>query len=148
MVDYCPDTEEYYWLEAEKNPIPNWYHIVFFDVPKVTRSWIKTEDIKRMSDPTESPFEPSKPKTIKKKLAYRKALDMALESVKMDRETRLKTYSFVARFKGKWGHYSDSGSNEDDEVPGLTNKKKVKQGPLDLWLLRETTKIKVWSCFY
>ena len=45
QVDYCPDTEEYYWLDTWEDPTKEdstsgqltHYHVMLFGVPKVTR---------------------------------------------------------------------------------------------------------------
>ena len=53
MVDFCPDSEEYFWME-ESNAEPSWYHVVFFDKGEhVTRSWIRSEWI-QIFDPNKS----------------------------------------------------------------------------------------------
>ena len=61
MVDYCPDTDEYYWMDDwDKAKYSNeehiklttshtfWYHVIFFDVPRVNRSWTRAEDLAKM----------------------------------------------------------------------------------------------------
>ena len=44
-MDFCPDTEEYYWLDTWEDPtkedsmsgLLTHYHVMLFGVPKVTR---------------------------------------------------------------------------------------------------------------
>ena len=117
LVDFCPDTDEYYWLDSwnedesknhpEANSKPTWYHVVFFDVPQIKRAWIKIEDIEKFI----SIDLPPKSSTSMKpalKVKWKKILAMASECFKLDREKRLEQFSFAALFDGKWGYYDES----------------------------------------
>ena len=122
MVDFCPDTDEYYWLAAwdsvkqgkEKEKTnnkktktePTWYNVVFFDVPQVKRAWIKVGDIVKLDDVDKPPKATSslRPSLQKK---WRKILSMAGECSRLEREERLERFSFAALFDGKWGYYDE-----------------------------------------
>ena len=122
MVDYCPDTDEYYWMDdwdkakdSTEEHIklttsqPSWYHVMFFDVPHVNRSWIRVEDLVKMEDAKKPPKDVRNPKL---KTRWNKATNMAVQCLSLDREKRIEKYSFAALYDGKWGHYSD---DEDAE---------------------------------
>ncbi|CAG9585232.1 unnamed protein product [Danaus chrysippus] len=96
MVDDCPDTEQFYWLDGFSD-IPTHYNVVFFDQYDVTRAWIDPLHLK--------PY--SKQKNVIKILnnkKYRDRLEAAISQAN-DAETlplveRLKKYSFIWRYKG------------------------------------------------
>ena len=117
LVDFCPDTDEYYWLDSwnedesknqpDADSKPSWYHVVFFDVPQIKRAWIKVEDIGKL----ESIDHPPKSSTSIKpalKIKWKKILAMASECFQLDREKRLEQFSFAALFDGKWGYYDEN----------------------------------------
>ena len=131
MVDYCPDTDEYYWMDdwdkakdSKEEHIklttsqPSWYHVMFFDVPQVNRSWIKAEDLVKMEDAKKPPKEV---RVAKLKTRWNKATNMAVQCSMLEREKRIEKYSFAALFNGKWGHYSD---DEEEEQSKSSKKKK------------------------
>ena len=117
LVDFCPDTDEYYWLDSwnedesknhpEANSKPTWYHVVFFDVPQIKRAWIKIEDIEKFES---IDLPPKSSNSIKPalKVKWKKILAMASECSKLDREKRLEQFSFATLFDGKWGYYDES----------------------------------------
>ena len=117
LVDFCPDTDEFYWLDSwnedesknhpEADSKPSWYHVVFFDVPQIKRAWIKVEDIVKFES---IDLPPKSSSTIKPalKIKWKKILAMASECFKLDREKRLEQFSFAALFDGKWGYYDEN----------------------------------------
>ena len=119
MVDFCPDTDEYYWLDSWDNKpekknkkknkkldnVPTWYHVVFFDFPQVKRAWIRVEDTIKLEDVGKPPKAPSLRPCLQKK--WKKILAMAGECIKLEREERLEKFSFAALFDGKWGYYDE-----------------------------------------
>ena len=115
MVDYCPDSEEYYWIEESQSLTePAWYHVVFFEGKgkQVSRAWIKSELIMKITLPIDPPKSIVKSKEIKMKLGN--AIQMATHANMMTREERLEKYSFAALFNGKWGIYSDLESDTEE----------------------------------
>ncbi|PZC81726.1 hypothetical protein B5X24_HaOG212170 [Helicoverpa armigera] len=98
MVDDCPDTEQYYWLDGFSD-IPTHYNVVFFDAVEVTRAWIAPEQLK--------PYSSNKEMTkllLKNKKYYNRlkaAIAQANEAEKVPLEIRLARFSFIARHKGK-----------------------------------------------
>ena len=126
MVDFCPDSQEYYWVEDGTNTAePSWYHVVFFEGKgsQVSRAWIKSSDILNMESPVQVRKCSIKKGSIKKRLMN--AVKMAKEAKIMTPEERLDKYSFAALFKGKWGDYSDIDSDEDE--PPIKKKKLVRK---------------------
>lgn len=117
LVDFCPDTDEYYWLDSwnedesknhpEANSKPTWYHVVFFDVPQIKRAWIKIEEIEKFES-IDLPPKSSNSMKPALKVRWKKILAMASECFELDREKRLKQFSFAALFDGKWGYYDES----------------------------------------
>ena len=86
---------------------------------KVSRAWVATSNILRMSLPVEPPKSLKALKTGPLKNRLSKAINMAEQAKKMRKEDRLEKYSFATLFKGKWGIHPDSDTDEDqDEVPG------------------------------
>ena len=86
---------------------------------KVSRAWVATSNILRMSLPVEPPKSLKALKTGPLKNRLSKAINMAEQAKKMRKEDRLEKYSFATLFKGKWGVHLDSDTDEDqDHVPG------------------------------
>ena len=123
IIDYCPDSEEYYWIEeAESRTDPAWYHVVFLE-KSVQRSWVRAELVEKMTSPTKPPKKLGvKKNSTSMKSRLKKALEMASDCKNLPLKERLQKYSFASLFKGKWGEYSDI--SEDEEESG--NKKKTK----------------------
>ena len=90
---------------------------------KVSRAWVATSNILRMSLPVEPPKSLKALKTGPLKNRLSKAIDMAEQAKKMRKEERLEKYSFATLFKGKWGVHPDTDTDEDqdDDVPGSSN---------------------------
>ena len=117
LVDFCPDTDEYYWLDSwneenvgktpEAGCRPTWYHVVFFDIPHVKRAWIRVADIFKFHD-IKTP--PKAVTNIKPglKIKWKKILSMAADCFELGREERLEKYSFAALFDGEWGYYDET----------------------------------------
>ena len=129
MVDYCPDTQEFYWVEEDlSQTVPSWYNVVFFEGEgnSVTRSWVKTEDLNKMVEPLEHPASWAKVKGSKT-ARLKSIFEMAKKAFSISREERLERYSFVALFKGKWGKYADLtiGEEPEDEEGSAKKKKKI-----------------------
>jgi len=127
MVDYCPDSEEYYWIEESISMTePAWYHVVFFEGKgnQVSRAWVKSDVIIKITMPIHPPKNTIKSREVKAKLAN--AVQMATDAKTMSREERLEKYSFAALFKGKWGIYSDIESDTEDNS-GYKNKMSRKE---------------------
>ncbi|XP_073943405.1 uncharacterized protein [Choristoneura fumiferana] len=96
MVDDCPDTEQFYWLDGFSD-IPTHYNVVFFDAADVTRAWISPENLK--------PFISNKKKrhTIndkKYKKRLEKAMQLAEKAEKLPVLDRLAEFSFISTYKG------------------------------------------------
>ena len=114
MVDYCPDSEEYYWIEEDESRIePAWYHVVFLE-KQVSRSWVRKELVEKMT----TVQTPPKNLAVRKNNASQKrrlvdAITMATQALGLSLESRLKKYSFASLFNGKWGDYSDISSADD-----------------------------------
>lgn len=138
MVDYCPDSQEYYWIEETISKTePTFYNVVYFEGKgsEVSRAWVKADNIIKMTVPIEQPKSSTSPKAgpLKNKLVT--AIEMATDAKRMSREERLEKYSFAALFKGKWGDYSDLDSEDEHK----TYRKKIKAvGPHK----KNTTKIR------
>ena len=126
MVDYCPDSEEYYWIEKEESRIdPAWYHVVFLE-KQVSRSWVRRELVEKMT----STSNPPKNLAMRKNSASQKgrmvhAITMATDALSLSLEERLKKYSFASLFKGKWGDYSDVSSDEGSPKKGEEKKARI-----------------------
>ena len=86
---------------------------------KVSRAWVATSNILRMSLPVEPPKSLKALKTGPLKNRLSKAINMAEQAKKMRKEDRLEKYSFATLFKGKWGVHPDTDTDKDeDDVPG------------------------------
>ena len=125
IIDYCPDSEEYYWIEeSESKTEPAWYHVVFLE-KSVSRSWVRVEHVQKMSTPIQQPNSGGVMKNSMKS-RFKKALEMAHDCIGITLRERLKKYSFASLFKGKWGEYSDISSEDEEETDKKKNKKKNK----------------------
>ncbi|XP_046964581.1 zinc finger CW-type PWWP domain protein 1-like [Vanessa cardui] len=97
MVDDCPDTEQYYWLDGFSD-IPTHYNVVFFEAFEVTRAWMAPTQLK--------PYTQNKNllKSASKRKSYSKRLEVAAiqanDAENLSLSDRLIKYSFVARYKG------------------------------------------------
>ena len=131
IIDYCPDSEEYYWIEeAESRVEPAWYHVVFLE-KSVSRSWVRSENVLKMIQPVEQPTVGGgaikKSSSSSMKSRFKKALTMVDDCMNLSLKERLKKYSFANLFKGKWGEYSDISSDEDDKSETRQPKKSKKK---------------------
>ncbi|XP_045445912.1 zinc finger CW-type PWWP domain protein 1-like [Melitaea cinxia] len=97
MVDDCPDTEQYYWLDGFSD-IPTHYNVVFFDAFEVTRAWMSPNQLK--------PYTENKKmlKSLLRRKKFNKRLQVAIEQAddaeKLSLSARLMKYSFIGRYKG------------------------------------------------
>jgi len=100
MVDFCPDSEEYYWME-EESAEPSWYHVVFFDKGEhVTRSWVRSEWI-QVFEPDKTFDHPSLQDIDRSRLNI--SLAMAINCLEKTRDQRLAKFSLASLFQGSWG---------------------------------------------
>ena len=83
---------------------------------KVSRAWVETSSILRMSLPVEPPKSLKALKTGPLKNRLSKAINMAEQAKMMRKEERLEKYSFATLFKGKWGLHPDTDSDEDEDT--------------------------------
>ena len=127
IIDYCPDSEEYYWIEeAESRTDPAWYHVVFLE-KSVSRSWVRAELVEKMTSPVKQPTNLGvKKNSSSMKARLKNALEMATDCRNLPLKERLKKYSFASLFKGKWGEYSDVSSDEETGDGGVKKKTKTK----------------------
>ena len=90
MVDYCPDSEEYYWIENEESRIdPAWYHVVFLE-KQVSRSWVRSELVEKMTSPVKQPTNLGvKKNSSSMKSRLKNALEMAEDCKKLPLKERL-----------------------------------------------------------
>lgn len=98
MVDDCPDTEQYYWLDGFSD-IPTHYHVVFFDSGDVTRGWIVPEQLKPYVAYKDS-FDPLL-QSKKYLTRLRVAIKQADDAVNLPLASRLEKYSFLSKYKGE-----------------------------------------------
>ncbi|XP_064610300.1 uncharacterized protein LOC135474676 isoform X2 [Liolophura sinensis] len=122
MVEIDPDIGEYFVSEPSNPMLPTHYHVVFFD-NKVSRTWVRTNNVKSFTQGNE-PFQSVK--GVLKSQCYKKEIDAARknaeEALALSLKERLKKFSFSARFRGTWGHVSDDESpNEENLSPGYAN---------------------------
>ena len=161
MVDFCPDTDEYYWLPAWDNfksekrnekknerknekktkTEPTWYNVVFFDFPQVKRAWIRVGDIVKLDDVDKPPKLPSSLRPCLQK-KWRKILSQAEECSKLEREQRLERFSFAALFDGKWGYYDEHTSIQKGKKKHSldSNKPKLEEEKQNLQLIYKLLK--------
>ncbi|XP_072943783.1 uncharacterized protein [Epargyreus clarus] len=98
MVDDCPDTEQYYWLDGFSD-IPTHYNVVFFDALDATRAWMAPEHLMPYKDSKKMLTKSLKISKYKNRL--NEALNQANDAEKLTLAARLAKYSFIARFNGK-----------------------------------------------
>ncbi|XP_012549394.2 uncharacterized protein LOC105842216 isoform X1 [Bombyx mori] len=98
MVDDCPDTEQFYWLDGYSD-IPTHYNVVFFDSVDVTRAWVAPEKIKPFTSLKKSVTLSNKDKKFKKRLDV--AIFEANDAIKLPLLDRLAKYGFINRYKGQ-----------------------------------------------
>jgi len=100
LVDFCPDSEEYYWME-EGGLEPSWYHIVFFDKGEhVTRSWVR-EELIQVFEENKTFDHPSLQDMDRSRL--NDSLAMAKNCLEKTRDQRLAKFSLATLFQGSWG---------------------------------------------
>ncbi|CAG5020356.1 unnamed protein product [Parnassius apollo] len=97
MVDDCPDTEQFYWLDGFSD-IPTHYNVAFFDKNDVTRAWIASENIVSYSNSKKLADRGLQTKAFRKRLIT--AIRQADDAAKLPLSSRLAKYSFIARYKG------------------------------------------------
>ncbi|XP_047527695.1 zinc finger CW-type PWWP domain protein 1-like isoform X1 [Vanessa atalanta] len=97
MVDDCPDTEQYYWLDGFSD-IPTHYNVVFFDAFEVTRAWMAPAQLKPYTENKNLLKSSSKRKSYNKRLEV--AIIQANDADNLSLSDRLIKYSFIARYKG------------------------------------------------
>ncbi|CAK1595615.1 unnamed protein product [Parnassius mnemosyne] len=97
MVDDCPDTEQFYWLDGFSD-IPTHYNVAFFDKNDVTRAWIASENIVSYSNSKKLADRGLQSKKYSKRLIT--AIKQADDAAKLPVSSRLAKYSFIARYKG------------------------------------------------
>ncbi|XP_013145983.1 PREDICTED: zinc finger CW-type PWWP domain protein 1-like [Papilio polytes] len=99
MVDDCPDTEQFYWLDGFSD-IPTDYHVVFFDKWEVSRAWVTDQMIEPFIVNNKSKIEDAN-RNSKYAKRLRVAVKQATDAFSLPLALRLKKYSFLARYKGK-----------------------------------------------
>ncbi|KAL4703788.1 hypothetical protein ACJJTC_002923 [Scirpophaga incertulas] len=100
MVDDCPDTEQFYWLDGFSD-IPTHYNVAFFDSAEVTRAWIRPNQLKSYSANKTLLKKALKKKEFRKRLNF--AMKQADDAAQLPLSDRLSKYSFIARYNGKLG---------------------------------------------
>ncbi|GLV37671.1 hypothetical protein CBL_13944 [Carabus blaptoides fortunei] len=100
MVDDCPDTEQYYWLDVYSN-IPTYYHVVFFDYEsnKVSRSWVAVRGLISFKHQPSWDNKFSLNPCCKRRISCAK--EQAQDALKLRVKQRLQRYSFLARWTGE-----------------------------------------------
>ncbi|KAG7307489.1 hypothetical protein JYU34_007688 [Plutella xylostella] len=99
MVDDCPDTEQFYWLDGFSD-IPTYYNVVFFDAADATRAWITPENLKPFLENKKSFRKLQKGKN---KQRLQAAVSQADDAATLSVPKRLEKYSFIARYNGTIG---------------------------------------------
>ncbi|KAM3963089.1 uncharacterized protein ACR2FA_002854 [Aphomia sociella] len=101
MVDDCPDTEQFYWLDGFSD-IPTYYNVVFFDAHEVTRGWILPNLLKPYR------FNKKNFNYLVKDKKYKKRLEVAMRQADdadmLPLTDRLSKYSFISRYNGTINH--------------------------------------------
>ncbi|KPI91631.1 Zinc finger CW-type PWWP domain protein 1 [Papilio xuthus] len=98
MVDDCPDTEQFYWLDGFSD-IPTHYHVVFFDKLDVSRAWVSDQIIEPYTINKNKIEDANRNKKYAKRL--RVAVSQATDAFSLPLASRFSKYSFLARYKGK-----------------------------------------------
>ncbi|CAH2086250.1 unnamed protein product [Euphydryas editha] len=122
MVDDCPDTEQYYWLDGFSD-IPTHYNVVFFDAFEVTRAWMTPTQLKPYSENKKILKSVLRRKNFNKRLEV--AITQADDAKNLSLSARLMKYSFIARYKG------------NIDSPKKITKKDMKNGGKETSLLVE-----------
>ena len=104
MIDSCPDSEEFYWLDENLcRHEPSWYHVVYFEGrgTEVSRAWIRPSDIVSLTTPITQPSgsTATRPGPLKQRL--KNAIELAEAAKSHPRKTRLEKFSFNALFEKK-----------------------------------------------
>ncbi|TRY62733.1 hypothetical protein TCAL_16596 [Tigriopus californicus] len=142
MVDFCPDTREYYWNDDEDAKEPTHYNVVFF-VPKVARTWVAKTHMKPFN--SHEMKTPAKPKTHKETF---KAYEYNLQLMDMSLRDRLLHYSFLNLFKGKWSDFETEQRKKlqltklkrkrpESAIPSSGKKKSAKLEQIKRWSKNE-----------
>ncbi|XP_041977469.1 zinc finger CW-type PWWP domain protein 1-like [Aricia agestis] len=97
MVDDCPDTEQYYWLDGFSD-IPTYYNVTFFDANDVTRAWVAPEHLKSYADGQVLLQKSLQSKKYGKRI--NEAMKQADDAETLPLEKRLEKYSFITKFRG------------------------------------------------
>ncbi|RVE47988.1 hypothetical protein evm_007396 [Chilo suppressalis] len=100
MVDDCPDTEQFYWLDGFSD-IPTHYNVVFFDAFEATRAWISPGNLKAYTSNAKPLKNGTKIRRYKKRMEV--ALKQAEDAYMLPLANRLNKYSFINRYKGTIG---------------------------------------------
>ncbi|XP_057664052.1 zinc finger CW-type PWWP domain protein 1-like [Diorhabda carinulata] len=119
MVEDDPDIGDYFWLEDTLEP--TYYHVTFFDSTAVTRSWIKTGDLKafRKNIDDHHAFD----NKFKRRLSV--AVKQAKEAAGMQLIDRLKKFGFTRRYK-KPSKKTKKRKENSTENGGVKRKKRSK----------------------
>lgn len=96
-------------------------------IVQVSRAWVETSNIVRMTLPVEPPKSLKALKTGPLKNRLGNAINMASEAKAMRKADRLEKYSFATLFKGKWGTHPNS--EEEDEAKNKSKKTKSQNQP-------------------
>ncbi|CAG9829134.1 unnamed protein product [Diabrotica balteata] len=97
MVEDDPDIEDYYWLE-EGILEPTYYHVTFFDKVEVTRAWLKPSCIIPFERNINNPqMAVSSNNPFNSRLKF--SIKQAEGAVKLPLLDRLRTYSFIERYR-------------------------------------------------
>lgn len=122
LVDFCPDTEMYYWMNTEDTIVPDYYHVVYLDPHKVTRSWILAKNIMPMSNLNSPPK--GHPPPQHREFDYKQCKEMSKKCFALSPLERLRRFSFLVLFNGKWGIYKDDCSTVGHRVVQKTERNK------------------------
>lgn len=98
MVEDDPDTEDYFWLEGDSLE-PTWYHVTFFDSYEVSRAWMRPLHLKPFQANMKNPVIQEKKRTNQYKTRLGVAVKQAGDACALALLERLRTYSFIKRYK-------------------------------------------------
>ena len=104
MIDSCPDSDDFYWVDEDIcRQEPTWYHVVYFEGrgTEVSRAWIRAEDIVSLTSPICQPRgdTATRPGPLKQRL--KNAMELAESAKSHPRKVRLEKFSFSALFEKK-----------------------------------------------